>query len=867
MTKRFLSAGLLSVACGVLAIHRAEPRPPRAIDLASTPKAVNSFLGAHCYACHSRDAKSGGLDLTALKFDVQNPKVFALWVKVNDRVRAGEMPPPAAEKIEAVARSPFLNALEAPLVAADLHREAREGRSVRRRMNRFEYENTLRDLLDTPWLQVKDMLPEDGQKYRFNKVGEALDVSNVQISSYLTAADYALREAMAPRAVRPETQTHRFYARAEGSFTGPAEIHNFRGAPERATFLILGNDGDHEACNGGPMTVGDKDPARREREGVGMIASSYEPLQPDFGHFRASVSGFYKVRLNASSFWAAPESPKIWWRASRENLAVGRTREPVTLYTVNNQRQIRKLGSFDVVPTPTTTELSVYLLKGETIRPDAVRFLRSRPPEWRNPLAEKDGQPGVNFHYLEVEGPIYKAWPSAGQRLLFGGLPVQPGKNGGVVVVSADEPGDAGRLVRGFLTRAYRRPVREVDVQAFIGLYQTARATGMDFTDALLTTYAGVLCSPEFVTFEDAPGPLDDYALATRLSYFLWNSEPDATLRGLATRGELRKPGVLRAQVDRLLADPRSERFVNAFLDYWLDLRKVNNNSPDERLYPDYYLDDFLVESSLDETRAFFTTLIGGDLPSSNVVSSNFVTINERLAQLYGLPTANEGAGIRRVALPPDSPRGGLLTQASVLKVTANGTTTSPVVRGAWITERILGRPVPPPPPSVPALEPDTRGATTIREQLAKHRTQPTCKACHANIDPPGFALESFDVFGGLRTRYRAIGDGTKPRVEGRGKNGTAFAFCLGQPVDATGVLPDGRRFGDVRDLKKLLLKDDRQIARNLARQFVVYGTGAPVGFSDRNAVEAVLDRAKPTGYGVKSLLHAVVESSLFENK
>ena len=317
-------------------------------------------------------------------------------------------------------------------------------------------------------------------------------------------------------------------------------------------------------------------------------------------------------------------------------------------------------------------------------------------------------------------------------------------------------------------------------------------------------------------------------------------------------------------QADRLLADPRSQRFIDAFLGYWLDLRKVSNTSPDEVLYPDYYLDDYLVESAEAETRAFFAELLRNDLPARNLVASDFVMINERLAAHYGLPGV-EGSRIRRVALPPDSVRGGLLTQASVLKVTANGTTTSPVLRGVWIMERILGKPAPPPPAAVPAVEPDTRGATTIRAQLEKHRTQPSCNACHAKIDPPGFALENFDVFGAWRDHYRALAEGEK--APGIGKNGQRFAFRLLQPVDASGALPDGRRFQDVRDLKRLLVAEERQIARNLVGQLVVFATGAPVRFSDRPKIEAILDRAAPTGYGVRSLVHAVIESEIFRNK
>jgi hypothetical protein len=351
-----------------------------------------------------------------------------------------------------------------------------------------------------------------------------------------------------------------------------------------------------------------------------------------------------------------------------------------------------------------------------------------------------------------------------------------------------------------------------------------------------------------------------------------------------------------------LFADARVFRFLNAFLDYWLDLRKTEATSPDAALYPDYYLDDLLVESATQETQSFFAQLVRYDLPCRNVVASDFAMVNERLAAHYGFPTnakvgsssrastasgvpqtsfvqrvsaksnafpSNmpliEGVAIRPVKLAPDSPRGGLMTQASVLKVTANGTTTSPVLRGAWIMERIVGKPPPPPPASVPAIEPDTRGATTIREQLEKHRSQESCAVCHAKIDPAGFALENFDVLGGWRDRYRALGDGEKEK--GIGKNGQPYAFHLGPPVDPSGVLPDGRKFDDIRNLKRLLLADERQIARNLARQLLVFATGAPVRFGDRPELEQILDRAQPSHYGVRTLIREIVQSNLLQTR
>ncbi|MGE0885145.1 MAG: DUF1592 domain-containing protein [Blastocatellales bacterium] len=831
----------------------------------NTPRA---FLETHCFACHNGTAKKGGLDLTALKDDFDDPAIFAKWVKVHDRVRDGEMPPKVMDQPGDAERAAFLKSLATPMIAADAARIRREGRSVLRRMNRYEYENTLRDLLGAPWLQVKELLPEDGERYRFNKSGEALGVSHVQISRYLTAAEYALREVMARSEKQPETITKRYYAREQRAFTSHVEFSQFNTASERATFPLLGNAADVAVLKKeAPMTVGAADPAKRELESMGVVASSYEPLEIRFNQFKAPLPGRYKLRLSAHSFWAGPESAEKWWRPSRTEAFPGRTREPITLYAEIPPRQMRYLANVDVSPDPSVQEVEVYLLKDETVRPDAVRLFRSRPPNWRNPLAEKDGQPGVAFRWLEVTGPICDEWPGKGHRLMFGDLPIKKNAKGQIEVVSTNPQADAATLLRNFLQRAYRHSTAqaiEEDTKRFLKLVYASLKNGDSFTDAMITAYSAVLCSPAFTTLEEKPGRLDDFALASRLSYFLWNSEPDARLRDLAQQNALRKPAVLRAQVDRMLTDPRSQQFVNAFLDYWLDLRKVNITSPDELLYCDYYLDDHLVESATFETRAFFAELVRGDLPACNLIASNFVMVNERLAKLYGLPNV-QGSQIRRVALPPDSVRGGLLTQASVLKVTANGTTTSPVVRGAWMMERILGKPAPPPPAGVPAVEPDIRGATTLRQQLEKHRTNPSCNACHAKIDPAGFALENFDVFGAWRDKYRALAEGEK--APGIGKNGQKFAFRYIQPVDASGSLPDGQSFKDVRELKKLLLKDERQIARNLTNQLLVFATGTPTQFSDRPKVEALLDRASKKDYGVKSLIHLLIESEMFRNK
>ncbi len=842
--------------------------PELAIAADGAPPEVREFIKNQCYDCHDADTKKGGLDLSVATLDVNDAKSFAAMVKIHDRVQAGEMPPKKRKtQPDPAAVKDFLGTLATTLTAADMKREASEGRATWRRLNRYEYENSLRDLLQAPWLQVKDILPEDGEAHRFNKSGEALDVSHVQMAQYLAAAEYALRQVMATQAKRPEAVKERFYARDQKTFASHMKFTEFNRSPERATFPVLDWTAQPDVRSAKlPLTVGSGDPKVREHEAIAVVAGSYEPIELRFDRFTAPVSGHYKLRFSAYSVWAGPGKEAHWWTPDLDVVSKGRRPEPITVYSETRPRLLRWQGSFDVAADPTVRELDVQLLKGEIIRVDAARLFRSRPPAWHNPLAEKDGQPGVAFRWMETEGPLIDEWPSAGHRLLFDQLPLHaPAEPGQPMDVVSDHPeADAERLLRAFMKRAYREPVAEADAQRFLAVIKGALASGSSFTEAMIAGYAGVLCSPGFVCLQEKPGQLDDGALSARLSYFLWNSEPDQELRQLAARGELHKPDTLRAQTERLLADPKSRRFVDAFLDYWIDLRKLEATSPDAGLYPDYYLDDLLVESAGEETRRFFAELLQNDLPARNIVSSDFAMLNERLAQLYGLPKV-DGVEIHKVKLPADSVRGGLMTQASVLKVTANGTTTSPVLRGAWIMERILGKAPPPPPPSVPSVEPDTRGATTIREQLARHRTQETCAACHARIDPAGFALESFDVFGGQRDRYRALGEGA--HQPGYGKNGQPFAFHLAQPVDPSGELPDGRAFQDVRGLKQLLLSDERGIARNLVQQLVVYATGAAVRFGDRARVEKILDQAAPHAYGVRDLVQAIVQSELFQHK
>ncbi len=828
------------------------------------------LLEDHCFDCHDGATKKGKLDLENLPQDFSSPATMAVWEKVHDRLAAGEMPPKKKDAPPAGEKQSFLDSLFQSLATADKKRSSAEGRTTMRRLNRDEYENTLRDLLSAPWLAVKEILPEDGEAHRFNKSGSALDISHVQMARYMQAADEALRAVIATGPGKPASETVRYYAREQARMRDKIFYSQFNNSPYRATFPLLGTEAQPDVISEKiPVSVGNSDPATRELEALGVTASSYEPIQPRFDKFTARHNATYKLRLMAQTFTAEAIMEKNGTiQPSREKTFAGQRDEPVSLYAIAARTQ-RKIAAFDVTPEAEPHEIEVLLRNGETIGPDAARLFRSRPPgSFYNPLATPKGVPGVAFRWLEVEGPIFDQWPSYGHKLLFGDLPINPpGKAKTEGIVHSENPAaDARRLLENFVPKAYRRPASPSEIDRFLPIVQSAIASGSTFSDAMIAGYTTVLCSPGFLVLEEPVGKLDGHSLASRLSYFLWNSPPDKTLLDLAASGKLTDPATLRAQTDRLLADPRADLFLNSFLDSWLDLRHINASSPDSTLYPDYYLDDLLTESSLDETRLFFTELVRKNLPARNLISSDFTFANERLADHYGIPGV-EGVAMRKISIPQDSPRGGLTTQASILKITANGTTTSPVLRGNWILERILGQTTPPPPPGTPAVEPDIRGAKTIRQQLDKHREDPSCNTCHSKIDPPGFALESFDIFGGWRDQYRALGGNKKQAAKGFGKNGQPFAFHNGLPVDPTGELADGSKFTDIRSFKKLLLEDERAIAKNIANQFITYATGTPVRFGNRPDLEKILNNSQKSGYGIRTIIHEIIQSPVFQKK
>jgi hypothetical protein len=480
---------------------------------------------------------------------------------------------------------------------------------------------------------------------------------------------------------------------------------------------------------------------------------------------------------------------------------------------------------------------------------------------------------GLAMKPMRVEGPLFAQWPGKGHKLMFGDLPNAPTAEAAkrmkyerrrtqqmYEVTSAQPSVDGPRLIRRFLAQVMREKNRPDQAEPYVKLFESELKSGTSFEESLLSAYTAILCSPANLYFHEPNGRLDGWAVACRLSYMLWGVAPDDELRKLAESGLLLKPAALRAQTDRLIADPRSQRFVRDFTDQWLSLRNIDATSPDKQLYPEY--DDALKAAMLDETRLFFTEVLTKNLNATNFLDSNWTMLNNRLARHYGIPDV-EGVAFRKVPLKPEYHRGGLLTHASILKVSANGNNTSPVVRGAWVLDRILGTPPPPPPPGVPGVEPDIRGATTLRQTLEKHRTTESCNSCHAKIDPPGFALENYDVEGGWQTNYRSLGRQFKSPP-----NLKRVQWRIGPPVDASGVTADGKTFADLNEFKqKILLAQPEAFTLALTRKLAAYGSGRAMGFSDRAELQRIAHETFAHGNGLRDLIHNLVQSELFLTK
>jgi hypothetical protein len=777
---------------------------------------VAAFLEGHCVECHDAHVKKGGLDLTSLNFDKVDPASLKAWQHIFERVRDGEMPPKKKPQPEKNEKDLFLAALKEPLLEADQADIAANGRVRSRRLTRVEYEHTMHDLLGID-IPLKTLLPEDRASHGFETVADGQQLSHHQLARYLDVADLALSDA---------------FDRATKGDATYAKHHT----PEMLIKNRGGNYRGPDLKNGESITW--------------PIGLQFFGRTPTW----APASGWYRITLRGVR-GINPTGDGAVWGTLRSGTCE------------SNAPLLYMIGLVEATATPRDMTFEAWIEKNHRLelRPNdgthkrATTGAKGGNVSFADRNLEKQGFSGIAHRGIDIER-IYPITNAEGVwKKLFGG--------DGLEALKAE---NIDKLVNRFATRAFRRPVTEAQSAPYRQIAAKSLQEDDSVLEALRAAYRAILCSPRFLTFIEAPGPLDDHVIASRLSFALWCSMPDQELLELANQNKLRDPQTLAQQVERLLAHAKAKRFIASFTDQWLKLNQIDFTTPDTRLFRDF--DPVVQESMLQETRTYFTELLRRDLSITNLIDSDFAFLNGRLARHYAgdnqtmrqsdrekkpknktLPVSwsdslivsapKPGDGLQKVTLASQSKRGGLVTQGAILKVTADGTSTSPVVRGVFINERLLGNHIPPPPPGIPAIEPDIRGATSIRDQLDKHRNNESCASCHQTIDPPGFALENYDPVGIWRKGYGKDGKGAK--------------------IDPSGLTPEGTTFTDLATWQQIYTKQPQQLARGFATHFLTYATGAPPRFSD----EPTLDDIAKKATNVRSIIREVVLSDVFLKK
>ena len=785
---------------------------------------LDSLINSSCIDCHDADTETR-LDLTKLGKDFQNEATFRRWVLVFDRINKGEMPPASASQPDKQLRSKALSFLKESLTRANQKLQQTVGRVPTRRLSRMEYEHTLHDLLGIGGQLAKHMPPESGAG-AFDVVAATQEMSSVHVRGLLVAADLALDEAI-QRGVKPRMDER------EIDYYNSPYIQMWVDRPVRR--------------GGGTVFKTDQD--------VVTFRGENYVFRSDISGFKPPVMGRYLITLKAAA------------HQPRSSITVSLKRQN------DIQGDSELFAAWDLVGSEYREVSTIKYL-----RPDDYIYISADELEPApsgqviyNPASQPASQfqgEGVKIRRVTVKGPLESTWPPQRTRDLLPGVkwqfvPRRPYKQSFHKPVLSQAPIEHVRMaVRSLAPKAWRRKVSHEEIESIVALAKPSLDANRGFIESVRIPLRAILVSPQLLFQTGDAGPLDDVALASRLSYFLWRSLPDEELLQLADQGRLKQTETLMAQVDRMLADRKSERFVNEFLGQWLELDKIDATTPDPYLYPEY--DYVLRKAMLAETRLFFAHLIDENLSVGNLVDSDFTFLNRRLAEHYQIEGV-AGEVMRKVMLNSDSVRGGILTQASIAKITANGTVTTPVKRGSFVLTNLLGLPPNPPPPNVGSIEPDTRGTTTIRETLKKHQTVETCAVCHRRIDPPGFAMECFDPVGIYRSRYRNSKGITRELVDG-----LRFLhkdYNLGRHVDSSGVAADGFQFKGIRDFKAHLRESKEQIARNLLYKLIAFSTGAEVQFADRDEVERILTATEQNGYPVRSLIHHVVTSRLFTHR
>ena len=781
----------------------------------------------YCLECHTGETPAANIDLSSLLAAVTEENVEN-WKKVVFALERQEMPPPDAEQPSRGQRREMLGQAERQVIAY-LKRHQAPSRTVLRRLNQAEYRNTIRDLfhLDVSQWDPAEHFPEDETVDGFNNNGQALVTSDFLLRQYLVAGSEAVRRATHWED-RPRTR-HLKFSPPPPTGAGGRVVQRFEAV-----------GGKYRPLMSRPWKKG----------GFHMLESLDKEGLPVSGYYRFRIvvsahqhpRAFSEIEIDPQEVPVLAIMPTLSGygnvsRPTTREFVAARVNVPYGNGNVEFEKTIWLNAG--VVPRLTWLNGPVKPLSDKLVEKYARDRFRPRKKNWADGektrylnemwrvLAEVYRGPEMRLHELEIEGPLLKEWPPRSHQTLYGQQSLQEQ--------------DPVEVVSRFARRAFRGQATDDNIRPYQQLVRRSVASGQSPQQAVENGLRAVLCAPEFIYRKEKAGKLTGIELANRLSYFLWSSMPDRELLVAAENGMLQKGNSLREQVERMLSDPKSAGFVANFLDRWLELYRLGTMPPDENVYPQYFRGD-LELAMRQETELFFRHLLDKNLDVENLIDGKFTFVNYHLAQLYGIKGV-EGSDFQKVALT-DRRRGGLLGQASILTATANGIDTSPVVRGVWVLNNLLGTPPSPPPANVPEIEPDIRGAATVREQLARHRNVKSCASCHRRIDPAGFALESFGPIGEVREVYP-------------GK----------QKIETGGVTPSGDSFKDIVTYKTLLLKRKPEVARCVVEKLLTYATGRKMEFSDRPQVSQILLKWQQQGYGLRDLLHLVVASDLFRSK
>ena len=727
-------------------------------------KTIEPFLEKNCFLCHNAKLKTGGLSLEGYANTREALKDREVWEKVVQKLRTGQMPPkglprPAADQVAAVTKW-----FEAEFARQDRTLKPDPGRVTARRLNRVEYNNTIRDLVGVDFKPAADFPPDDSG-YGFDNISDVLSLSPVLMEKYLAAAEKIARQAIVADPPPKPTQEKIEHTPATPPETPAREMTRQYTFPVEGDYILRGIVG-----------------GRREAT---IITLSLD------GH-----------QIDSRVVSTVDEAPRF-----------GEARVHVTA--------------------------GKHELKGMVAHDDSRENAPPDPDEEKPKEVKTNPKHGAFVDRFEIAGPYNphdRPLTESHKRIFICGH-----ANG------QHRPECARLIVAALARRAYRRPVDAGEIDGLVRFVALAQQNGDSFEQGMRVALEAMLVSPHFLfRIENDRNPnnpaashrVDDYELASRLSYFLWSSMPDEELFQLAGERRLHKAPALVAQVRRMLADGKSSALVDNFGGQWLELRNLDSVTRDPDRFPEF--DEDLRRSMRQETRLFFETVIHDDRSILDFIDGKYTFLNERLAKFYGIPGVT-GPEFRRVELTGDE-RSGVLTQASVLTVSSYPTRTSPVLRGKWILENFLNDPPPPPPPGAGNLNEAAIGTkASLRQQLEQHRANPTCAVCHTRMDPLGFGLENYDAVGRWRTR-----DGN-------------FA------IDAAGTLPGGQTFRGSEELKQILLSDRGSFARCLTEKMLTYALGRGLERYDQPAVSLICRRLAASDYRFSSLILGIAGSLPFE--